>query len=453
MNQHPHQAERLFHEALRRMETGDVSAAESALRAALAHAPAFAEAHANLGLLLHRARRAAEAEQAYLLAATLQPDASRIHLNFGNLLADSGRAAEAEARYRRALDVDPGGADAWSALGALLASSGRTAEAEACLRQALTLEPAHAGAAFNLAYVLLREARYAEGWQRLEARPPMPQPSGLQAERWRGEALAGRSLLICQDGGHGDMLHFVRYAALAKSAGATRVAVLCAPALVALLAHADGVDEAHAFGDVFDPAWDWWVPALSLPGSFGTQAASIPAALPYLAAEAGRMQRWSGLAREAQGRRRVGLVWIGNPRFENDAQRSLPSIMTLAPLADAADACWFSLQKGAGADEAHSMPHGLPLIDLAPGIADFADLAAVMMHLDLVITVDTAAAHLAGALGKPCWVLLPAWKTDWRWLENRSDSPWYPGVLRLFRQTVPGEWAPVIAAVAKALQA
>jgi hypothetical protein len=148
---------------------------------------------------------------------------------------------------------------------------------------------------------------------------------------------------------------------------------------------------------------------------------------------------------------RVGIVWKGNPAFENDADRSLPHLSLLAPLWSVSGVSFISLQKGAGADEAAQPPAGQPLWDLGPGIADFADTAAIVSQLDLVISVDTAVAHLAGALGKPCWIMLPAYRTDWRWLTDREDSPWYPGVVRLFRQSPMGDWTSVVARLRQAL--
>jgi hypothetical protein len=205
--------------------------------------------------------------------------------------------------------------------------------------------------------------------------------------------------------------------------------------------------------------WDVWTPPLSLPCHCCTRLESIPADLPYLRADPQKAAHWrSLLAADAavdphlRPLLRVGLVWQGNPRFENDADRSLSSLALLAPLWTVAGVRFYSLQKGAGEDEAAlSAPAGLPLADLGPAIDDFADTAAIVDNLDLVICVDTAIAHLAGALGKPCWLLLPDYKTDWRWLAGRSDSPWYPGVLRLFRQPAGGDWAPAIDAVRVAL--
>jgi hypothetical protein len=180
-----------------------------------------------------------------------------------------------------------------------------------------------------------------------------------------------------------------------------------------------------------------------------TRLDSIPAEIPYLRADSKLAERWSSVLSVecAHSDLRVGLVWKGNPLFENDSERSLPALQTLESLGDIAGVSFFSLQKGAGEDEAAMPPAGLPLVNLGPQIADFADSAAIVANLDLIICVDTAIAHLAGAMAKECWILLPDYKTDWRWLTGRTDSPWYPGVMRLFRQPRMGDWAAVVAEV------
>jgi hypothetical protein len=221
--------------------------------------------------------------------------------------------------------------------------------------------------------------------------------------------------------------------------------VLCQPALVTLLASHASIDEAlRADQPLPSSGWDYWVPPLSLPFLFGTRLDSVPAELPYLAAAPERIERWRAALAVPAGMLRVGLVWRGNPRFENDAQRSLPSPATLTPLLDVPDVRFFSLQREALATD-------VAAVDLGAQIEDFADTAAIMSHLDLVITVDTAAAHLAGALAKQCWVLLPDYQTDWRWLAERTDSPWYPSVMTLFRQARAGDWDGVVRQVCEAL--
>ncbi|GAB2179910.1 tetratricopeptide repeat protein [Denitratisoma sp. agr-D3] len=447
--------QRLFQDSNRLRAEGQPEAAEDALRQALALAPDQAEVHANLALLLEDRGALAEAESHYRRALALKPEQSQILLNFGAMLAGQKRFAEAEDGYRRALAITPDSPAVLSNLGVLLASLKREAEAEQCYRRALALAPDHRKSAFNLAYLLLRQGRYEEGWQRLESRDwYAPLEDYLTCPRWRGEALAGKSLLIGFEAGHGDMIQLCRYAALVKARGARQVSVLCHPGLVSLFARMPAVDEALAVDAPFPASgWDFWAPPLSLPGLFQTRLDTIPAALPYLNADPARIGHWAEVLGPRREALRVGLVWQGNPRFENDAERSLASLALLAPLADVAGIRWISLQKGRGEAEAAQPPAGWAIDEWGSRCVDFADTAALVMNLDLVIAVDTAVAHLSGALGKSCWLLLPDYQTDWRWLKEREDTPWYPGVMRLFRQPAGGGWGPVIERVKNALQA
>uniref|UniRef100_Q47GV5 TPR repeat n=1 Tax=Dechloromonas aromatica (strain RCB) TaxID=159087 RepID=Q47GV5_DECAR len=447
-------AEDLFYEGTRLMGLGDVEKSERAFRAAIAEAPELGEAHANLGLLLESDGRTQEAEASYRRALELAPGLSQIHINLGAMLASQRRFAEAENTYREALAVNPESYMAWSNLGVLLACVKREAESEQCYRTAMALAPDYRNASFNLAYLLLRQGRYAEGWLCLESRDwYQALDKHLGIPRWQGEPLAGKSFLISLEAGHGDMIQFCRYARQLKERGAARVSVLCHPALKNLFDHFDGIDEAIAVGDPYpDRAWDCWSPPLSLPFFCQTRLESIPANLPYLSADPDKTRYWASLMADGGDALRVGLVWKGNPRFENDAERSLGSFLDLAPLGEVSGVRFFSLQKGAGENEVAHSSASFPVLDLGSRLADFSDTAAIVMNLDLLITVDTAVAHLAGALGKPVWVMLPDYKTDWRWLSDRSDSPWYPGVMRLFRQEASGTWGSVISRVKVALE-
>lgn len=442
-----------------RLAAGDEAGAEAAFRNALAIDPDCAEAHGNLGFVLEARGALEEAEACYRRSLALKPALPDIQINLAMLLAGRRRFAEAEAACRKAIALAPDWPHVWTDTGILYACLKREAEAEACYREALALDAENAGARFNLSYLLLRQGRFAEGWQCLEARNWYAGLAGrLDCPRWQGEALAGKALLVCPEAGHGDLIQFCRYVPLLKARGAARITLWCHPALKRLFATLGGVDAVVGLNEEIPDAHDFWVPALSLPYRFGTRLDTIPASIPYLRAAPDDVARWT--ARLAQhdssaggSPLRVGLVWKGNPRFENDADRSLPGLHLLAPLGAVAGVRFFSLQKGAGEDEALAPPAQLPLVHLGGGIEDFADSAAIVAGLDLVISVDTAVAHLAGALGKPCWILLSEYKTDWRWLTDRCDSPWYPGTARLFRQTTAGDWAPVVAEIAAALAA
>lgn len=450
----PAAAKDLFHKGVRLMEKGNAAQAETAFREALRLAPELAEAHANLGLLLAERQCWQEAEAHYCQAIALHPHQSQTYLNFGTLLAAQKRFPEAEAACRQALLLNPDSPATLSNLGVLLTCMKREQEAEACYRAAMAIDPDYRKAFFNLAYLLLRQGRYEEGWACMENRDWYGQlAERLHCPRWQGESLDGKSILISIEAGHGDMIQFCRYASLLKKRGAARVSVLCHPGLKTLFAGLTGADAILSLDDPAPPdGWDCWVPPLSLPFLFGARLDTIPAHLPYLVAAPERITHWAAVMGAKQERLRVGLVWKGSPGFENDADRSLPSLATLASLGDIPGIRYFSLQKGRGEDEAAAPPPPLSLTDLGPQIADFADTAAIVMNLDLVISVDTAVAHLAGALGKPCWVLLPDYKTDWRWLADRNDSPWYPQVMCLFRQQTAGDWSAPLAAIRTALQ-
>ena len=221
-----------------------------------------------------------------------------------------------------------------------------------------------------------------------------------------------------------------------------------------MLATADGIDAVIAFDEVIpSTGWDYWVPLLSLPGHCNTRVDAVPATLPYLRVPAAAMKKWAiRLPAKRIDELRVGLVWKGNPLFENDTDRSQPSLDVLMPLTQVKNVRFISLQKGAGEDEVLHPPAGFHIIALGHEIGDFADTAAIVSCLDLVICVDTAVAHLAGALGKTCWVMLPTYKPDWRWLKDRADTPWYPGVMRLYRQTEMGNWNDVVTDIATQLR-
>jgi Flp pilus assembly protein TadD len=452
-NQKHEEAETLFYQGTRLMESGDDAAAEACFRMAVQMTPEFAEAYANLGLLLEKRHDKDAAETCYRLSIELNSGYSQTHLNLGSLLADKKQFGEAETAYRQAIALDTDSPVGWSNLGVLYACMKREAEAEQCYRTAISLDETYAMARYNLSYLLLRQGRFEEGWYCLEARNWYAAwAAKLKCARWQGEALAGKSVLIGYEPGHGDMIQYCRYAAVLRAQGAGAISLVCHPALKILFASLEGVDAVYSFEEQLPlSGFDFWTPPLSIPYYCKTRLESIPANIPYLYAQSSLVKNWDMLL-PASGLR-VGLVWKGNPLFENDADRSLSSLGVLAPLGTVKGVSYISLQKGAGEDEAMYPPKGLPLVHVGSQLKDFADTAAVIANLDLVICVDTAVAHLTGALGKPCWVLLPEYKTDWRWMTERADSPWYPGSMRLFRQTSAGDWSAVVNEVLAALTA
>lgn len=444
-------AQTVFYDGHRRLLAGDLKGAQDHFEMALLLDPDFSEAMTNLGLLSEQAGALALAEQYYRRSIALLPGEPQAHLNLAVLLLNAKRFAEAQAVQHRLLQLAPDLPAAWSAMGLLMSCMGRHDEAERCYGTALTLDPGYAKARFNLSYQLLRRGAMREGWAAYEAREHFSHLTAhFTGPPWRGETLAGKSLVIGFEGGHGDMIQFSRYVPLLKARGARRVSLVCPPSLARLFATLPGIDQVLPSDQPVPVAgWDFWSAPMSLPFYCDTQLADIPAPIPYLSACTPDAARWA--ARLPKQGRRVGLVWKGNPRFENDADRSLPSLATLAPLGAVPGLQLVSLQKGAGEAQVHQRPAGLQLLPFGEMLADFADTAGLIANLDLVIGIDSAVVHLAGAMGKPCWLLLSDYRTDWRWMSGRSDTPWYP-TLRLFRQDAHGGgWAPVIDAVCRAL--
>ena len=447
----PPAAADLFQEGAGHLASGDHPAASASFREALRLAPAFLEATVNLAWVLERQGALAEAESWYRRALDLDPVCLEAHRNLGVLLVGQKRFPEAEAHYERFLRLHPGSPAAWSNLGALKVSLDQEALAEACFRQALALDPNYGRARHNLGYLHLRRGRFEEGWLCHQARERFAYTAAFTFPCWRGEDVQGKSLLIAAEAGHGDMIQFCRYAAVLKARGAARIGILCHPPLKRLFTTLDGCDQVLGLDEPLPTAgWDCWTLPLTLPLHCGTRLETIPADLPYLHPAPDLVAAFTPLLPRTG--LKVGLAWKGNPKFETDADRSLASLAVLAPLWRVPDVSFISLQKGPGEDEAADPPADQPLLDLGSRVSDFADTAALMAGLDLVVTVDTAAAHLAGALGKPCWLLLPAYRTDWRWLLERTDSPWYPGVMRLYRQPATG-WGEVMEKVAADLAA
>jgi tetratricopeptide (TPR) repeat protein len=449
-----------FPEAHRNLGTalyglGRLVEAEASYREALRLRPDYAEAHANLGTVLYVFGRLVEAEASYREALRLRPDYPDAHNNLGATLRDLGRPAEAEACYRAALRLRPDYADAHSSLGTALYDLGRRAEAEASCREALRLLPGLAEAHYSLGLPLLLAGRFEEGWKEYEWRWKTRHMAGstrsLPAPQWNGEPIGDRVILLHAEQGLGDTLQFCRYVPLI-ACGARTVLEVQAP-LVRLLCRLPGITQIVAQGERL-PSFDLHCPLMSLPRAVGTTLDSIPAVTPYLAADRALAAAWRERLAGLDGLR-VGLVWAGGPRLEwpglaaVDRRRSI-ALDTMAPFAQVGGVSFVSLQKGAPAVQAVNPPRGMALHDFAADLHDFADTGALIDGLDLVISVDTAVAHLAGALGKPVW-LLNRFDTCWRWLLNRDDSPWYP-TLRQFRQRAIGDWDGVIYAVRDALR-
>jgi Flp pilus assembly protein TadD len=416
-------------------------------REALRLDPGYAEAHYNLGNALRELARYGEAVACYDRALALRPDWAGGHCNRGLALAAQGQQAAAEAAYRAALALTPDYAEAQNNLGLALQLQGRLEDARAHFDRAVELAPEFASPRANRAQLALLQGDFARGWPEYEWRwrlPGMFLPR-VAAPVWDGSSPAGRTFLLRAEQGFGDTLQFVRFAAALERAGATAI-VECQPALAPLLAKARGVQQVVPRGSP-PPRCDFQIPLASLPGVLGIRdVAGIPAEVPYLAADAGRRDAWrAALARYAGGK--VGIAWRGNPKHPQDCHRSIPP-ERFAVLARPG-VTLVSLQAGERARGIPGIVEPAPDPERTP--LPFAEWAALVATLDLVITCDSVMAHLAGALGIPVWIALPL-VPDWRWLLGRDDSPWYP-TARLFRQTRLDDWEPVFARVAAALRA
>lgn len=436
-------------------ERSQAEEAERHYRRAIELEPRLLAARNNLGTLLMKQNRLDDAALAYRSA--LEIDATYVHslYNLGMARLRALQLDEAETMFRRALAVQPDHRDALHNLGTTLKLAKRYDEAETVYRQTLTLAPDFADAQWNLGVLLLSQGRLAEGWPYAEARyspqrrlNDTPPPAGTP--QWHGEPLEGKSLVVWHEQGYGDSVQFVRYVPLLKARGVRQLTVMCPEPARELIATVDGIDDIVTHSGRVG-AHDYWVYPLSLPLLFGTTLDTIPSALPYLHALPERIERWRARIDTGTGLK-IGLVWKGFAENQHDATRSVGSLAPLAPLWSVPGATFFSLQKGQGEDEAAAPPAGQPIVDLGSSIQDFADTAAIVAQLDLLIAVDTAAAHVAGALGKPCWLMLPHDWTDWRWLLEREDSPWYPRVMRLFRQSDQRDWSEVAQRMADALR-
>jgi tetratricopeptide (TPR) repeat protein len=421
-------------------------------RRALELKPDYVDALNNLGLALNELGKPGEAAILLQQATRLKPDHAEALNNLGLALADQGRFDEASAVYDCALRVNPRYAEAHTNLGSAYKEQGRLEEAIACYDYALWLQPGAASTHWNRSLAYLAQGDYKRGWAEYEwrwkrkrtRRRPFTQPA------WDGSPLEGRTIVLYMEQGLGDMIQFIRYAPLVKQRGG-RVVVECPNILVQLFSSVAGVDHLVAEGSEL-LSFDVHAPLMSLPYLLGTRLDTVPADVPYLSVPAELVQQWHDrLAGDETFK--IGIAWQGNPHHKWDRHRSVP-VSQFAPLAAVPGVELIRLQHGHGAAALCSVDKRFCMTELArvqePEGGTFAETAALMMNLDLIVTVDTAVAHLAGALALPVWVALST-IVDWRWLLQRSDTPWYP-TMRLFRQSELGKWEPVFARMADELR-
>ena len=471
-----------------------VAEAEFCLREALGLNPDDADVLNNLGTAIWEQGRAPEAMAYYLRAHQFKPNDFGILNNLGIALWDQGRPERAATFYRRALEIEPGSfdtqmnlgvalsdlgqfdeallwlhsakaqqpdsADAWDNIGMTLARKGQWPEAMTHYDKAIELRPDFGEAHRNRALGWLADGDFERGWPESEWRLKCRNPPGFRVSlpRWNGEELAGKTIVLHWEQGLGDTIQFIRFAPQVAGRGG-RVWAFCQAPLARLVARCEGVDR------VFDgttplPPIDSHAPLMSVPSIIGTTLATLPQA-PYLSADAFTIEQWRGqLARALEvsdlaSVYKIGVAWQGNPQNKIDRWRSFP-LELLAPLSEIAGVRLISLQKGPGTEQVRALGGKFPVAELGGGIEcledrrDFLDTAAVMSLLDLVVTPETAVAHLAGALAVKCWVAL-CHAGDWRWMKDGDRSPWYSQI-RLFRQTTMGAWDDVFQQMAIALR-
>jgi tetratricopeptide (TPR) repeat protein len=468
-----------------RSSMGDLPAAELLLRRCIALDPGNVSAHGSLATLFAKQGNTAATMESCRSALALDPNHAPTLSILGAAYMQVGELHTAEVILRRCIALDPGNLSGHCSLADSLAKQGNIAGAAEAIRNALAIDPTHAltlcnfgvlletlgdakGAVqcyqlalashpecklahYNVSTLLLGFGDFAQGWREYEARwdtsefraintrPALKQP------QWRGEDIRGSRILIYGEQGLGDTLHFVRYVSMVAALGAT-VVLRVQPALVRLLSTLDESITVASIDSNQGADFEWQCSLMSLPLVFHTDLATIPRDVPYLQPDPAEVAAWA--QRLPADGLRVGLVWAGNPNHTRDRQRSI-ALQQLAGLTRLPGVTFYSLQKGPAAQELAAS--SLPIVDLAGQIEDFAGTAAIVANLDLVVCVDTAVAHLVGAMGKPVWVLVPH-VSDWRWLKDRSDSPWYP-TMRLFRQPAIGRWDDVLEQIEQELEA
>jgi tetratricopeptide (TPR) repeat protein len=466
-------------------QIGKPDEAESRMRKVVGEQADSAEAHFGLGVVLTSAKRYDEAIASYERALELAPDHKHCLTSLGICRLHLGDLPTAEMWFRRTIAFHPENSVAWMNLGTTLwrqdrheafAAFERAQELEAAgaensdlfsnygnvlqnsdrVQQALELfernlaQRPHAVAHGNFSMALLAAGRLVEGWNHYEFRwlqeLLLPLRANFEQPVWSGQNLAGKTILVRAEQGIGDVIQFIRYAPKLKALGAY-VMLQNRPGMDEIAGAFNGVDRVLAENEPL-PKFDYYIHIMSLPRVFGTDIDSVPAEVPYLRVDPVRGERWAKRLSDGCGLK-VGIVWAGRPGHVRDAYRSIP-LQLLLPIRDVEDVQLYSLQKGAGTAQLQALGADAKIVDLEEELTDFAETAAAISVLDLVISVDTSVAHLAGALGKPVWILLPH-PAEWRWLEQREDTPWYP-TARLFRQRKSGDWDDVVARMKAKLQ-
>lgn len=431
------------------LELGRLPEAVQAYDLALRDLPQRFDVWANRGNALLGLRRVDEAIASYEAALKIQPDNLDVQANLAGACREAGRLDEAEALCDAVLRQRPEHAGAWMNRGNVLLDRGQLAQAREAFARTAALQPANPHAHWAQGWVACLQGDWTQGLPLLEARwrkPGQALPQAMGKPLWTGEMpLAGKTILLRAEQGLGDTLQFARYAALLKARGA-KVLLEVQPALKRLLGSLQGVDACLVQGQMSLTPFDCYVPLMSLPMALGTTPDSVPAAPSYLKADAGLTEVW-GQRLGPRTQPRIGLVWSGNAAHRDDHRRSMSLARMLQALPTGMQ--YVCLQKDIRDEDMATMQARSDVVYWPEALQTFDATAALMQHMDVVVSVDTSIAHLAGALGRPVWILLTA-MPDWRWLTGRTDTPWYPSAT-LYRQPVAGDWDTPLKAVSQAL--
>lgn len=442
------QVQKLFSDGVALLRNGNAAGALVRFQAAVALVPSIPQLHLHVGASLHDLERYEDAVVSYRKALELAPDMGEAHNNLGNSLMAQGCFDEAAECFSKAAEILVESPVPLTARATALQALGKISEAEDDCRMALKRAPCFAEGHWNLALNLLLQGKYCEGWQEYEWRwrkPDFTSPNRhTELPLWDGSPLGGGTILLHAEQGFGDAIQFVRYAPFVAQCGGA-VVIECHPQLVSLFQSVEGVRVVVPFGGALPPI-SCQAPLLSLPRIFGTSLKTIPSHCPYISVPEGYRKKWAEIMFGYSAGLRVGLAWAGK-QFPDPLRSCRLSELALL---GREGITFFSLQLGDGAEQIYNVPAYMNVVDLTHHITDFADTAALMEQLDVIISVDTSVVHLAGSLGKPTYVMLP-YAPDWRWLRERSDSPWYPS-MNLFRQQKVGDWGQVIGEMRSALK-
>jgi len=442
------EAARLFALALDHHRNGQLSEAVKFYGKALLLNPKMPDLYNNMGVALRALGKLEASVACYRRSLVLKPDAPGVYSNLGNALRELGRLQVAVASHRQAVRLAPDTPEPHYNLGLTYRDLGEVDKALACFERTLSINPDHVDCHWDHALTLLSKGALKQGFEEYEWRWKLPRSParGFDQPLWNGDAMKGKTLLVHQEQGFGDMIQFARFLSEVKKRFQGIVMVETQPELSSLFSVVEGVDKVINKGSTL-PKFDAYIPMMSLARLFEVTEKTIPASVPYMKApEPQAVQLPASMARQ----RKVGIVWRGKPSHQNDKNRSC-DFSHFIELLGIPGVSVYSLQKGPAVREIADAGCEALVVNLGGVLNDFADTAAAIQQLDLVVTVDTGVAHLAGALAVKTWVALP-FAPDWRWMQEKPETPWYP-TMRLFRQPRPGQWGPVFSDIRKALRA